>query len=331
MSDKLESLYEAYDIEVGQTFRGRGAVILKTNCGIRQLKLLDVNESRLEAEYKFKEKLYELGFTGIDRCVPNKDEELVTCDRYNNPYVMRTYFEGRECSLTNPSDIRLAVENLGRFHIAGRQLFMETEGDVHVRRDTNFRRRNQELRRIRTYILRRSPRKEFEQKYLEAFDKFFGQAEACERNEKNFPAVDNSENQHIGYCHGMYNQHSIIMSGDGRISTTGFDKFHVGNQLGDLYHFLRKAVEKNNYSVNVLKEIFEEYNCMCPLKKADYEYIYSLFVYPEKFYKIGNQYMNSPKNWISPKMLEKLNKVIADDDKKNVLLNQLKSLYLLHI
>ena len=36
--------------------------------------------------------------------------------------------------------------------------------------------------------------------------------------------------------------------------------------------------------------------------------------------------MNAPKNWISPKMMEKLNKVIADEDQKKDILLQLKNI-----
>lgn len=91
MSEKMSEVYEAYDMDVYQTMRGRGAIILKTDKGIRQIRQLDVNESRLAAEYQFKEKLYEIGFCSIDRCIANKQEGLVTYDRYNNPYVMRTF------------------------------------------------------------------------------------------------------------------------------------------------------------------------------------------------------------------------------------------------
>ena len=47
-----------------------------------------------------------------------------------------------------------------------------------------------------------------------------------------------------------------------------------------------------------------------------------LYSYPEKFYKISNQYMNAPKNWISPKLQEKLEKIMLDEGKKLQLLEQ---------
>ncbi len=328
MSDKNVELYEAYDVEIQQTSRGRGAILLKTNLGLLQLKQLDVNGSRLNAEYIFKEKMYESGFKNIDRCIKNKEEELVSYDRYGNPFVLRYYFEGRECNITSVDEINKAVDNLAKLHIAGRTVFHSTESDVHVRVSGDFRKRNAELKRVRNYIWKKRPRKEFEDTYIKAFDYFFQQALECEKNN----ATDEKENtnSHMGYCHGMYNQHSVLMdaSGERITGTINFDKFYVGNQLTDLYHFLRKAVEKNNYSFEVMEDIIRRYHAICPLNDEDIRYIYILYSYPEKFYKLSNQYINSSKNWISPKMLEKLEKVIRDEDKKKHILERLEKIKL---
>ena len=327
MSEKLSEVFEAYDMEVYQVVRGRESSILKTDKGIRQLKKLTVGEKRLNAEKRYKEELLAGGFSGIDFCIENMSGELVSYDRYGNAYVLRNYFEGSEANLTNLEDVRLAVESLAKLHIVGRKIFQTTEHDVHVRHVSDFRKRNQELKRVRAFIMKKKQKKAFEELYIQAFEYFYNQALECE---KNFD-VEIFENikEHIGYCHGMYNQHSVIISRDEkpfRVFTTSFDKFHVGNQLTDLYHFLRKAVEKNNYSFHIVQYILNCYSAVCPLSVRDIEYIYILYSYPEKFYKISNQYMNAPKNWISPKMMEKLNKVIADEDQKKDILLQLKNI-----
>ncbi len=325
MSEKMAEVYGAYDMEIHQTMRGRGATLLMTDKGIYQLKSLDSNESRLNAEYMFKEKLYEQGFTNIDRCVKNMEDELVTYDRYNNPFVMRNFFLGKECSVNKPEDISLAVENLARLHMAGREVFNSTEKDVHIREAGDFKRRNRELKRVRTFIGKQKSRKEFENVYIKAYNYFHEKALLCE--DKFSTYFQNDMSTHLGYCHGTYNHHSVLInredSGETVVGTINFDKFFVGNQLVDLYHFMRKIVEKNKYSFQVMKDIIEKYGRICPLTQKDIEYIYILYCYPEKFYKLSNQYINAPKNWISPKMLEKLNKLIEDEEDKETLLAEL--------
>ncbi len=90
----MGEVYEAYDMEVQGIGRGRGAIILMTDKGIRQVSALNGTDERLLQEKQFKDSIYEKGFCYIDRVVPNSDEELVTCDRYGNPFVCREYFQG---------------------------------------------------------------------------------------------------------------------------------------------------------------------------------------------------------------------------------------------
>ena len=99
----MGEVYEAYDMEVQGIGRGRGAIILMTDKGIRQVAALNGTDERLLQEKQFKDSIYEKGFCYIDRVVPNSDEELVTCDRYGNPFVCREYFQGRECSASKPA------------------------------------------------------------------------------------------------------------------------------------------------------------------------------------------------------------------------------------
>lgn len=327
LSEKLSEVYDAYDISVIRTMRGRGTTIIVAQEGLFYLQMPDISESRLQSEYEFKERLYEAGFTRIDRCIKNKKESLVTFDRYNNPFVLRTYFDGRECNITEEREICAAVKNLARLHSVGQAVWKAMDGDVHVRVTSDFKKRNQELKRIRAFVTKQHPKKSFESLYLSAYDYFCEQASACE--EEYMTNLENKsfeDTRHLGYCHGMYNHHSLLMeqldTGEICVNTVGFDKFYVGNQLTDLYHFLRKTVEKNNYNENIMRKILTTYDVYCPLSKADLQYIYMLYSYPEKFYKISNQYMNAGKNWISPKMQEKLEKVMLDEGKKLQLLEQ---------
>lgn len=327
LSGKMSEVYEAYDMEIEQSFRVRGALILKTDKGFVQLRQLETNEKRVFAEFQFKELLCDNGFREIDRCIKNIEGELITYDRYGNPYVMRTAYQGRECNITNIEDVNIAAEKLARFHIIGKKIFEVSEGDVHIRINGNFSRRNTELRRIRSYMGKRSPKRSFEELYINNFDYFYTQASECE---KRYGArKDKNDKDHLGYCHGMYNHHSVIISeGDdleieNNVSIINFDKFYVGNQLADLYHLIRKVIEKNDYDFVYFKSILEKYESIIKLSKDDIEYIYICLCYPEKFYKISNQYYNSSKNWISPKLVDKLNSTIIMEERKQKFLGKL--------
>ena len=96
-----------------------------------------MTDERLQQEKDFKDKMYEKGFCYIDRVVPNVEDELVTCDRYGNPYVCREYFEGRECSSSNIRDLEKAVLNLALLHKAGRELYIEEGSSTLLKKNGN--------------------------------------------------------------------------------------------------------------------------------------------------------------------------------------------------
>lgn len=330
MAEKMSEVYEMYDLNILRTGRGRGAILLYTDQGIKQLRQVNAGENRLRTEYQLKESLVELGFENVDRLVENVEGDLISYDRYGNGYVLRQFFEGREMNVTNKNEIVRGVKNLARFHQVGRTAWCMLESDVQIRDRSDVKRRNQEMKRVHNFIAKKSPKKEFEEMYMKAFPYFYQQGLFCEEMERlKNPKSEEKTSSHFGYCHGAYNHHSLLFV-DGAdyekgqmIATINFDKFYVGNQLRDLYHFLRKTVEKNGYSYMILETILTSYGEICPLSMEDVDYIYTLYSYPEKFYKLSNQYMNGAKNWISPKSVEKLKQIIADEPKKQELLKLL--------
>ena len=324
MAEKMSEVFEMYDVRLDHIGRGRGAMVLHTDKGVRQVRAAEVSEKRLQAEYEFKENMYEAGFQNIDRLVKNKDDELITYDRYGNPFVMRMYFDGREMNVMNKNEILFAVDNLILLHRAGREVWQEVDRDMQIREKNDVKRRNRELKRVHNYISKQSPKREFEALFIQAFPYFYEQGLQCERMLNTEPR----ECRHLGYCHGAYNHHSVLICGSGtdrQAATINFEKYHVGNQLQDLYYFIRKTVEKNGYTYALLQVILERYQQGILLQQEDIEYIQGLYRYPEKFYKLSNQYMNGSKARISPKMVEKLNRIIAEEEKKQNLLEKLSS------
>ena len=58
MAEKMGEVYEAYDMEVQGIGRGRGAIILMTDKGIRQVAALNGTDERLLQEKQFKDSIY---------------------------------------------------------------------------------------------------------------------------------------------------------------------------------------------------------------------------------------------------------------------------------
>ena len=201
MAEKMSEVFEMYDVRLDHIGRGRGAMVLYTDKGVRQVRAAEVSEKRLQAEYEFKENMYAAGFKNIDRLVKNNEDELITYDRYGNPFVMRMYFDGREMNVMNKNEVLHAVDNLILLHRAGREVWQAVDRDMQIREKNDVKRRNRELKRVHNYISKQSPKREFEALFIRAFPYFYEQGLQCERMLNTEP----KECRHLGYCHGSYN------------------------------------------------------------------------------------------------------------------------------
>ena len=88
MADKMADVYEKYDIEVLATKRGRGATIIDAKEGVFIVEPFRGSIGRLEAEYVLKTLFEQEGFGDIDMLLLNKEGDLLTYDRYHQPFVL---------------------------------------------------------------------------------------------------------------------------------------------------------------------------------------------------------------------------------------------------
>ncbi|MDO5155471.1 MAG: hypothetical protein Q4D51_05855 [Eubacteriales bacterium] len=193
--------------------------------------------------------------------------------------------------------------------------------EMHV--EDLFVKHNRELMKIYKHVMKVKRKNAFEMLFLKEFKKYYEQGKYCVEQLESTCSVSfcQVEKEHFGICHGAYNQHNIILHEE-QGAIVHFERFSKGNQLHDLYQFTRKAMEKNHFDVALLTELLATYSAHIPLSEEDYRYIYILFSYPEKFWKIANGYYNTNKSFLSPKHVEKLKNVICQEEEKQKMLQE---------
>ena len=307
MSEKYKELLEQYDVKVLSTFRSRGTFQCETEQGLALLKEYHGSLQKLALEYEWKEKLANAGFLTTDRYFLTKEESLVTYDRYRTPFVLKHYFKGRECDCRNLSDVasieEIPFENL------------KTETTSHL-----FERKNRELRSIRKFIGKVRGKNDFELLYMDCFDSFY--KEASHALADLLKAEADLADTDCGMCHGAYHYHNVLILPDYSVATVNFESLCYQPYLLDLYLFLRKTLEKNHYDYAFFEAGISGYSIYRHLTEKDFLFLYLLFLYPEKFWKISNQYYNHRKSWIPPRTLEKLQKILAQNEERHSFLKQ---------
>ena len=327
MNDRAASVFENYEIEILRILKGRGALLGETQEGWLILKEYTGPAARLEIQEKLLEAVKENGFSRVEQLKRNKEGELISYDQDRVPYIVKTYFEGRECNLKDVRECQSAARTLGRLHTARGQPGIAREYDVPAFcMENEYVKHNRELKKVRRYLREKSQKTEFEIYLLHHYDFFYEMAlSAAEELQEYTADFDEEKIREKGnFCHGDFQYHNLLFT-QGNFSVINFEKYMLDNPVRDLYLFLRKLLEKNSWSVSLGLNIFTAYETERSLTDEDRMQLYYRFAYPEKFWKIVNFYYNNGKAWIPGRNREKLENLLKQEaEKKNFMNNVLK-------
>lgn len=375
MNERGTGVLEQYELEVYRTCRARGAVLCETGKGLKLLKEWAGSRKRIWLEYEILSALEEDAGIAVDNCMRNREGELLAVDGDQTAYVLRNWYEGRECSTREPGEIQEAARMLGKLHLAferfqkegilesrheklaeeerkrqeEREKARQTEAEQ-VEGETSendgetkqpewsrteqlfgggevineeslaatLERHNRELKRTRSFVKGRKRKNGFELMVIGGFEKFYRQAmEAAEL------AEELSEIPEQGWCHGEYSHHHVLL-GRNLCAVTDFSRLHKGVQVTDLYYFTRKILEKHRWNLRLGCQILDTYAAVRPMTGAEWQYLYILFLYPEKYWKQMNYYLNSNKAWIPERNIDKLKVLENQFEVRSCFLDELK-------
>lgn len=354
MNDRAISLLEQYDIEVLRTRKGRGAFICDTRQGSITLKEYRGNPQRLELQQQILQRIKELGLVQAEELLACKENQLYVKDHDGVYYIVKTYYEGSECNIYDGRERVEAIQQLARLHHcmegavlpqdieikeeqgleAGREKNLCSRGEADKQREASaehrltypvpysplkeYEKHNRELTRVWSYLKKKGQKQIFEMRLLGVMEYFVNQA--C-RVTESWRELEEGQGTSFSFCHGDYQYHNIIRTQEGwRI--INFEKLQADNPIRDVYLFLRKVMEKNNWLIPLGQELLASYVAIRSLDDYSRMDLYYRFAYPEKFWKIANFYYNSGKAWIPEKNLEKLERVISQEKEKQAFLRE---------
>lgn len=318
MNDRAVSLFEQYDIEVNRTFKGRGAILCDSNKGLLILKEYNGPTPKVAFQDFLLNYIKGQGFVGAESILRTKEMELIVRDQDQVPYIVKTYFEGKECNQRDLAECKQAVETLACYHKVADIKEMK---DILLQQpvyqiESEYEKHNKELKKVRNFLRQKSQKTEFELCLLKCYDYFLDRALLVTKEMQNeLPSEDTYDFSVV--CHGDYQYHNVIGS-NGQNRLVNFEKCVRDYPIRDLYLFMRKLLEKNNWSQVLGNSLIEVYNKEKVLTKTDMEQLKIRFAYPEKFWKIVNFYYNSGKAWIPGKNIEKLEKLFAQEREKQL-------------
>ena len=158
----------------------------------------------------------------------------------------------------------------------------------------------------------------FEQNFLSQFDAQFEQAEHQTEILHGMPYEDYYQEQiaNGSMLHGNFTHHSVLWLEGNLTAVTGFDKAVAGIRILDFYLLFRKMMEKWEWEISLGDSMLCAYNRIRPIPAQELKLLKLLLYYPEKFWKVANQYYNNRKSWIPEKNMQKLLQTMDQAEKK---------------
>lgn len=330
MNDRAVGLLEQYEVEVHKTAKGRGAILCDTNLGSLIFKEYTGNDRRIWVQNSCLEHIYQDGGALAERIIPTKEGALMLRDGDGTGYVLKTWFEGRECNIYERYECLEAVQLLARLHNCMEKFQPSAQEDASLQEIpmhylvsaplAEYEKHNRELRRVLKFLRNRGQKTWFEKELQRSLDGYLDQALHVTEQWRQYSYLADQQPECSLFCHGDYQYHNIIRQ-DHCFGVVNFEKLVRDNPVRDLCLLMRKLLEKNNWSVAFGEELLTTYERIRPLSAYSRIDLYYRLAYPEKFWKIVNFYYNSGKAWIPEKNLEKLQKVAQQETRKQEFLD----------
>lgn len=320
MNDWNTEVTGRYELEVENLRKGRGAWILETDQGLKLLKEYKGSVKRLEFEEMVLAAVKDAGTLKVDQYMRNREGELLSTAGDGTRFIVKSWFSDRECDLKDTREILSAVRQIAVLHKLLR--------NVEAREEWNLKsmispplyeamdKHNRELKKARAFIRGKRRKNEFELSVIACFDQFLDQAKyARDGMEQVFLREGDALKESYFICHGELNQHHILV-GKTYVAVTEFNKMHLGLQVEDLYHFMRKVMEKHDWNLTLGNAMLDSYERVLPMSETERECLYYLFLYPEKYWKQINFYYNTNKAWIPARNTEKIEGLKAQQENR---------------
>lgn len=309
LKDRETDVLQQYNLNISSTGKARGGILLLEDNKRYLLKECIKSEARLDFENQIHEILMKDGNILSDRTIKNNEDEYITKDSMQNSFIVKRWYDAEECNPTDRESVCKAAGILGRFHeiVSGN---VDSESIIPERNlMEDYKRYNVELKRAKSFIRAKRHKSDFELKLMSDFDLFYN---CCEETVKlleksNYMKMYGEAISKGEIVHGEFNYHNILkQKKDGKTVMINFDAAGINLKIMDVYYFLRKVMEKNNWEIDMGISLLESYDNASKISDDERNLLKILLMYPEKFRKVVNHYYNGNKAWIPGKNMEKL-------------------------
>lgn len=328
-------LFNSFNLKVYDVTPVRSVYLIQTDKGRKILKKVDYTMERINFIFTCLEYISK-SFNGVMGFVKASNENIGI--KYDEDiYVVLDLLDGRECEYSNPIDMSIAAESLGKLHLAGKGLYEKifeenltlNEGDIGLGKRKLFLKNSKERLesykdKVQKYIYINS----FDKIFLDNVDYFIKQVkQSIDILEKSDYEALIKETDKICLCHKDLAHHNIIIKEE-QGYFIDFDYCSIDLKVVDLADFINKSIKNLAFDWHRAQNIIYDYQKSNILDKREMEVLYSFLTFPEDFNSICRDYYEKRKDWDEGVFVDRLIKKTQGKLEKEEFLNYFERYYL---
>ncbi len=324
-----------FDLKIEKIKPSKGIYFLKTNKGEMCLKKVSYGVQKLIFIYGAKEHLIKNGFDNIDRFYLNVE---------NNPYAivnediytLSQWIEGRECDFMNIDEVVKASNTLANLHIASRGY----EPPEHSKLKSDLERwpsvmskRIKSFDKMRDMVRKKGIKNDVDMIYLKNYEFYKNlakEAYALFEVSKYYDICKIAEEEK-SFCHHDYTHHNIVIDNDEKFNVVDFDYCKREIRSYDVANFITKVLKKNNWDIEICKNIIESYDKVSKLSDDEIFLIYGFLMFPQRFWRLSNRYFYNDMLIRQNVFMNHFEKILNEKDEYMEFLTKFKNEYSIKI
>lgn len=308
-----------FNIKIESIKPYKGVYYLKTDKGEMCLKKINYGPQKLLFVYGAKEHLINNGFSSIDRYYLNTEGEpyaLVNEDLY----TLSQWIQGRECDFYNIEEIKNAAKTLANLHQSSKGY--EPPENSKLKSDLDrwphlMEKRVKSLSKMWDMARKKNNKSSYDLAYIKSmeFYKNLGNRAKNVLLSSKYEDICMRTNEDKLFCHHDYTYHNIIIDENENYNVIDFDYCKREVRSYDINNFMVKVLKRNGWSIEYAKAILDSYNEVSTLEEDEYRLIFAFLLFPQRYWRLANRYYYNEVNWAQNTFINKLEKLIAEQDK----------------
>lgn len=337
--DILVKVIQNYNIDTKSIVKKGDIYKVDSIQGVKALYKTKHGKHKIKKEFYLTQFLLQNGFANIVNYLKTFQNDIYV--KYKNSYFfMKDWKDGRECDLNNLNEILGCVDILAKFHKAASGIeskkYLSTDSNKTVKYlPSVFLKQCHELIKFKRIIDNKKLKSQFDIKYREKMDSIYKQGLLSINliDKYDYAGLLKKAKSEKHICHGRFTYHNTLIDENNNIYISGLANANIDIRINDLGKLIRRALSNEEYewSFKTVQELINTYDSILPLNNNEIGLLFSIIIFPYRFYKIGKRSYDNDLPFIEEKYMKKLNKQVTLLSKKLKFIEEFSSFYNINI